>query len=411
MEYKITMPVLSDTMEKGKLIKWHVSEGQRVKKGDVIAEVESDKAIMEVQTFKDGIVKKLLVKEGEEVPVKSPIAIIDTSAKEEAQPKEIAVQESAVTAQKSVAPTQSLPPELAAILPSQTQQPSQQRSEKGEKVSIAKGVASPAARVEAKRVGIDIEKLQKERKLPKPAHLKDIQEEILKRYFTPKALKLLHTYALDPALFSLDHKVKEQEVLEYIKANNIPKIVPLSPNRLAIKSNVEASAKKPIYHIYETFTIDSPKDVKMTSYILKVIGDTMQNHPLTRAVLDGESYKIYPASNISVAVAKDDELYMVVCKNIESKTLQEIDAWVRGVKAKKYTPDDLSGSTFGLSNLGMFGIRAFDAMINKSDSGIAAFGKVQEGRVEVVFTFDHRILNGVDAAKFVDDLKNNFAKG
>ncbi|BCD68144.1 2-oxo acid dehydrogenase subunit E2 [Nitratiruptor sp. YY09-18] len=413
MEYKITMPVLSDTMEKGKLIKWHVNEGQQVKKGDVIAEVESDKAIMEVQTFKDGVVKKLLVKEGDEVPVKSPIAIIETATAQAhaqqtpSQPKEESHPQSSTS-------SQTLPPELAAILPTKTKElktQEQKETKASAVVKAVKGAASPAARVEAQKLGIDIEKLQAEQKLPKPAHLKDIKLEALKRYFTPKALELLQEYALDPSVFAHDHKIDADEVQAYIKSHNIPKTIPLSTNRLAVKSNVETAAKKPIYHVYETFTLNPPEDVKITAYLLKVIGDTMQNHPLTRAVLEDESYKIYPASNISVAVAKGDALYMVVCKNIESKNLKEIDTWVKEIKQRDYSPDDLQGSTFGLSNLGMFGIRAFDAMINKKDSGIAAFGKVDKNRVEAVFTFDHRILNGVDAAKFVSELKNNFAKG
>ena len=82
MEYKVIMPVLSDTMDKGKLVKWNVKEGQYVKEGDKIAEVESDKATMDVQTFKSGVVKKLLASVGDEVPVKSVIAIIDTEAKQ-----------------------------------------------------------------------------------------------------------------------------------------------------------------------------------------------------------------------------------------------------------------------------------------------------------------------------------------
>ncbi|BCD62269.1 pyruvate dehydrogenase E2 component [Nitratiruptor sp. YY08-26] len=402
MDYKIVMPVLSDTMDKGKLIKWHVHEGDIVHKGDVIAEVESDKAIMEVQTFKDGVVKKLLVKEGDEVPVKEPIAILDTqetavepqTPTKKEQPKE---ESSKQKKESKVSQKSEVPSILQELMPTST--------------PPVEGYASPAAKKAAAKANIDIETLQKEGALPKPAHLKDINEELLRRYFTPKALHLLKEFRIDVNSFSLDHKIDEDEVLKYIKTHNIPQVVALSSNRLAIKKNVEASAKKPIYHIYETFTLNLPANIKTTAYLLKIIGDTMQNHPLTRAILDGESYKIYPTSNISVAVAKKDALYMAVCKNIESKSLEEIDQWVRNIKTRDYTPDDLQGSTFGLSNLGMFGVKAFDAMINKKDSGIAAFGKVEENRVEVVFTFDHRILNGVDAAKFVSELKNNFAKG
>ena len=396
MDYKIIMPVLSDTMDKGKLIKWRVKEGDVVHKGDVIAEVESDKAIMEVQTFKDGVVKKLLVHEGDEVPVKEPIAIIDTEAVSQAstppaqKPKKEEKPKTTQTKPKPK-PQEEVPPIIEELL-----EP---------KKPLPKGSASPAAKKEAATLGIDIEELQKEQRLPTPAHIKDIQKIQLERYFTPKALKLLKEYNIEASNFSLDHKIDGDEVLSYIKANNIPKTLPLSSNRKAVRDNVEQTAKKPVYYVFETFDIKKYEGIKLTSLFLKAIGDAMQKHPLSRAVLSGDTYKIYPHSNISVAVAKEDALYMVVCKNIEEKSLKEIDAWVREVKKRSYTPDDLQGSTFGISNLGMFGIERFSAMINKQDCGIAAFGALQDSKIEVTFTFDHRILNGVDAAKFVIDIK------
>jgi len=400
MDYKIVMPVLSDTMDKGKLVEWHVKEGQAVKKGDVIAEVESDKAIMEVQTFKDGVVKKLLVKEGEEVPVKKPIAIIEVGAKTQisnepkpTEPKQTHPLQQEPKEIPKEPTTPPLPPVLEEILPPPS------------------GEASPAAKKAAARLGIDIEKLQKEGKLPKPAHIKDVQTEALKRYFTPKALKLLEDYSIDPHDFTLDHKIDTDEVMEYVKEHNIPKIVPLTSNQKAVAKTVEEAAKKPVYFIYETFHMRKYEGIKLTSLILKIMGDVMQRHPLTRAVLGGDSYKIYPHSNISVAVAREDGLFMAVCKNIEEKSLQEIDEWVRSIKSKQLTLEDLSGSTFGISNLGMFGTRRFSAMINKNDAGIAAFGTLKESQVEVTFTLDHRVLNGVDGAKFVADLKEAFSKG
>ncbi len=401
MEYKIVMPVLSDTMDKGKLIKWRVKEGDVVHKGDVIAEVESDKAIMEVQTFKDGIVKKLLVKEGEEVPVKTPIAIIETEAEAKAEPQK----ESKSQPQK----------------PKEQPQPTQKPKEEIKKAAPSvppiiqellttpvSGEASPAAKKKAAEAGIDIAALQAEGRLPKPAHLKDVEQEILKRYFTPKALKLLQEYGIDPESFSFDHKIDEEEVRAYILKHDVPQPLALSSNRKAVIANVQNSAKKPIYFVYETFDIKPYENIKLTSLLIKTIADVMQRHPLTRAKLEDDRYIIYPNSNISVAVAKGDDLYMVVCKKAQIKTLEQIDEWVRGLKDRTYTPEELSGSTFGISNLGMFGITRFSAMINKQDCGIAAFGALQQNRIEVTFTFDHRILNGVDAAKFVTDLKNSF---
>ena len=392
MEYKIVMPVLSDTMDKGKLIKWRVKEGDVVHKGDVIAEVESDKAIMEVQTFKDGVVKKLLVKEGEEVPIKTPIAIIETEAKEETpKPQSQKPKEAPTPKEETKKAAPSIPPIIQELLS-----------------TPVRGEASPAAKKAAAEAGIDIEALQAEGRLPRPAHLKDVEREILKRYFTPKALELLEEYRIDPENFSLDHKIDEEEVRAYILEHDIPQPFPLSSNRKAVIANVQNSAKKPVYFVYETFDIKPYENIKLTSLLIKTIADVMQRHPLTRARLQEDRYLIYPNSNISVAVAKGDELYMVVCKKAQSKTLEQIDEWVRGLKDRTYTPEELSGSTFGISNLGMYGITRFSAMINKQDCGIAAFGKLEQNKIKVTFTFDHTIVNGVDAAKFVTDLKTSF---
>ncbi len=391
MDYKIVMPVLSDTMQKGKLIRWRVHEGDRVHKGDVIAEVESDKAIMEVQTFQDGIVKKLLVKEGEEVPIQTPIAIIetDTNKKEALKPQQ---------PQTSISPKEepsTVPPVIQELL---TTSPH----------PLPQGEASAAAKKRAAELGIDIQKLHSQKQLPTPAHLHDIEEIALKRYFTPKALKLLQDYNIDPKTFRKNHKITDQEVMSYIKEHNIPYSVPLSANRKAVIQTVEYAAKKPIYFVFETFVLKKVPNYKITAILLKKLGDVMQKHPLTRAKLEQEYLKIYPHSNISVAVAKGEELYMVVCKNIEEKSLEEINIWLQEIKDKTYIPQDLLGSTFGISNLGMFGIERFSAMINKDDVGIAAFGALQDNTIAVTFTFDHRILNGLDAAKFIQDCKKAF---
>ena len=409
MDYEIIMPVLSDTMDKGKLVKWRVHEGDVVHKGDVIAEVESDKAIMEVQTFKDGVVKKLLVQEGQEVPVKAPIAIIDISAIQQTTTNEEKSQQTRIEQKQPSTerkpfpeepkkePSASVPPVIAELL--ETPSP-----------SLPKGEATPAAKKRAAELGIDIQKLQRENQLPKPAHIKDIEEVALKRYFTPKAFHLLQQYAIDPKNFSLDHKITYEEVKRYIKEHNIPQILPLSKNRVAVIENVQNSAKKPVYFLFEELHIKKYENIKLTSLLIKKLGNTMQKHPLTRAKLDGDRLKIYPHSNISVAVAKGDDLFMVVCKNVEERSLQEIDEWVRSLKNRTYSADELMGSTFGISNLGMFGVKRFTAMINKKDVGIAAFGVYENEKVAVTFTFDHRIMNGVDAAKFVNDLKSAFEK-
>ena len=384
MEYKVTMPILSDTMDKGKLIKWYVKVGDYVKKGDKLCEVESDKATMDIESFVDGVVKEILVKEGEEVPVKSVIAIIETTKQAQTQiqpqpqktPKETKKEEIDI--------------DIDEIINEVLQKPT--------------GSASPAAKKKAAELGINIEELQNKGELPRPAHLKDIETAALKRYFTPKALKLLDEYQISPNEFNLNHKITSSEVLEFIKNNNIPKRTKLSANQLAVIKNVENAIKKPTFFIFEEIEIQKKEGIKLTAQLIKALANAMQKNPLSRSILQNNELLTYPASNISVAVHRDDGLYMCVIKNAESKNLEEINEWLKTIKTKQLTIDDITGSTFGISNLGMFNIESFTALINDKDSGIAAFGKLQN-KIKVSFTFDHRILNGVEAAKFVNDFK------
>jgi pyruvate dehydrogenase E2 component (dihydrolipoamide acetyltransferase) len=381
MEYKVTMPILSDTMDKGKLIKWYVKVGDYVKKGDKLCVVESDKATMDIESFVEGVVKEILVKEGEEVPVKSVIAIIDTTAQ--------IPQPQIKTPQKET--KEEIEIDIDKIINEVLQKP--------------KGSASPAAKKKAAKLGIDIEELQKNGELPKPAHLKDIETVVLKKYFTPKALKLLNEYEISPDEFTLNHKITSAEVLEFIKTNNIPKKIKLSPNQLAVIKNVENAIKKPTFFVFEEIEIEKKEGIKLTAQIIKALANAMQKNPLSRSIIQNNELLTYPASNISVAVKRDDGLFMCVIKHAENKSLEEINEWLKEIKTKKLTIDDITGSTFGISNLGMFNIESFTALINDKDSAIAAFGKLKDGKIKVSFTIDHRILNGVDAAKFVNDFK------
>ncbi len=415
MEYKIVMPILSDTMDKGKLVKWYVKEGQYVKEGDKIAEVESDKATMDIQTFKSGVVKKLLVKEGEEVPVKSVIAIIDTEAKEvkSGEEKGKSAKEEVNREKKKERRDKEEGSEFQIANSEKKQnvqnsKPNVQNSSIHQSIhpsTLPKGSASPVAKKLASEYNIDIEKLQKENRLPTPVHEEDIKNYILKRYFTPAALKLLKEYEINPDEFELNHKIIKEEVLNYIKQNNIPKAVPLSANQKAVIKTVENAWSKPSYLMFDEIEVTKPQGIKLTAILIKALAIAMQKNPLTRSILKEDKLLTYPASNISVAVSRDDGLYMCVIKNAEDKSLQEINEWLKTIKTKRLTLDDLSGSTFGISNLGMFNVKRFTALINDKDCAIAAFGSLIDGKIKVTFTIDHRILNGVDTAKFVNDFK------
>ncbi len=397
MAYEIVMPQLSDSMDEGKLISWKIKPGDHVKKGDVIADVESDKAIMEVQSFKEGIVKSLSVKEGESVRVGSIIAVIDTDAKEPTAyvEKELPKEEKK-TDEKETKPQTSQTSFLDEILG----------------FDIVEGDASPKAKALAAQYKIDLQKLQKEGKLPIPAHQKDILDYRMEHYFTPKALQLLKQYKLDLSLFAEDKKHDSAEIISYIQSYDIPLPKEISPFQKALIKTVENSAKKPTYHLYDNIDatlILSHKKYSVSVWLIKLFAQAMMEHETFRSTLKQEHIITYPNASIALAIAHEDLLYMVVFKDANLLSVDEIDEKLKNyenkVKNKDITPKDMQGSTFAVSNLGMFGVERFDAMINADDSAIAAIGSGKENKISVTLTLDHRIINGYQAAKFMQTLK------
>ena len=398
--YEIVMPQLSDSMEEGKLISWKASVGQSVKNGDVIAEVESDKAIMELQTFKNGVVKELLVKEDDEVKIGTVIAHIETGA-------------GAFLEQKK--------PELEPkILPKEKDSPKKEETLKRiETINIShktQSGISPKARAKAAAIGVDVEKLQM--KMPqKVLHTEDVDAYVVEKYFTPKALKLLREYQLESTLFELNHKIDSDEVQAYIESYEIALPKPLSPMQKAIIANVTLSAQKPVYHLYESLDVklfEAYKKHTITAWLVKIFAKVMMQHESFRARLLDNSLSISPNASLSIAVADDKNLYMPVIKDANRLSITEIGAelisFERKLLSKSFTTQDMQGGTFGISNLGMLGVSRFDAMINKDESAIVAVGAIQDGHIKVTLTADHRLINGYEAALFMQDIKKELSE-
>ena len=452
MAYNIVMPQLSDSMEEGKLISWKVKPGDHVKVGDTIAEVESDKAIMEVQTFHDGVVKELKVKEGESVPVGTVIAVIEEAeAKPAASNEELGTRNEEPKGKPTVSnekiedrneklkegPKASNERRAEPKSESSTLQPSNDKeaqsavqttndtksildellgeTEPKESTHSAEaGVASPKARALAAKYGLNIEALQKEENLPTPAHEADIKKYYYRRYFTAKALKLLQEYNLSPELFAVGKKHSEKEILEYIAEHEIPKTEPLDAMRKAIIATVTQAQQKPVYHIYDAIDAkllkaNESERYTLTVWLLKLFAEAMMRHEDFRKTLSESGFQLWPNASISLAMARGEALYMPVFRDLNRKSVDEIadelTAMKEKVKTGRVTPEDMKGSTFGISNLGMTGIERFDAMINAQDSGIAAIGSEVEGKISVTLTLDHRIINGWQGAQFMQTLK------
>jgi len=413
-------------MDEGQLIEWKIRPGEYVKNGDVIAEVESDKAVMEIQTFKSGTVKEIMVEAGKTVPVGTTIAIIDTEG--------VAATEKAMDTDQSESggrkpgerETQSkkTPKEVIQSKAGKTTtlQPSAldfilgaDRITASQGHSYTRGNASPRARSFAAQYGIDIEALQKEHKLPIPAHIADIKRYRLQRYFTPEALELLARYQLSDSLFDTEKKHDASEIMAYIQTHEIPLPQPFDNLHKSMIAMVEEAGKRPVYHIYDHIDTTllgehETKERTVTVWLLKLFAEAIMHHEAFRMTLASDGIRLWPNASISLAMANGESLYMPVFKDLNNKTItqiaKELNIYKKKVREKRLALEDLNGSTFGISNLGMTGIEAFDAMINREDSAIAAIGSDSDGKMmAITLTLDHRIVNGYQAAEFMQTIK------
>ncbi len=415
MEYKIVMPRLTDTMEVGKIIRWLKKVGDKVERNEPIVEVESDKAVMEVPSFQSGILVKILAEEGDEVPVGEPIAILET---EEEKAKEIVKkqEEKKALAEEKVEtkPKEEKKKEEEPVFPFEIEL----EEEKGEKLS--EGTASPSAKKLAKELGIDIEKLQEEGKLPSPAHEKDIKEYFYSQFFTKTAIELAKEYGVPLEeiykAYKDKKKIDKKLVQEYIEEKNIPKQEEINSVQKSLIQNLQKSLEIPVYHIFQDIDLSFIKwdeNKTLTAWIVKVIGDFMYQNKLLRTVYKDSKFVVYPSANISVAVAVEGKLYAPVIKRVNTLSVEEITKKLKEFKEKaekgSFSPEELTGGTFAVSNLGMFGIDAFDAIIPPNHAGIVAVGTEKEnGKTSFTFSFDHRVINGREGAIIVAELVKKF---
>ena len=421
MVYNVVMPQLSDSMEEGKLIEWKKKVGESVKVGDVIAEVESDKAIMEVQTFHAGVIKELLVKEGSTVPVKTVIAKIESqdvvkgSQKSEQKPKEHSQEKKSVPEEKKEKTLK----EPTKEAPHKEQPAEHKESAVAKELNVVpkslevpkESRISPKAKELVQEYKLDTKVLFKKYE-NETIHSQDVIEFIKERYFTPKALQVLNEYNIDIKEFQLDHKIDTEEINLFIHSHNLFKEVSLSSMQKAIIANVTASAQKPVYHIYESvdsMLLEKNKKHSITAWLVKIFAKVIMKYESFRSKLSDSKLLISPNANISVAVADEKNLYMPVIKGAQSLSIQEISQKLEEFKSKLHTTsfssEEMSGGNFGISNLGMLGLERFDAMINRDESGIVAVGAITDSKLNITLTIDHSLINGYEAALFVKDLK------
>jgi pyruvate dehydrogenase E2 component (dihydrolipoamide acetyltransferase) len=445
MATKVHMEALSPTMEEGQIVKWLKSEGDEVSNGDVLAEVETDKATMELVARGDGILRRILVEEGGNAPVGEVIAVIaaedeDISEFEggggdaddgEADDKEEASKADAESdddddedesddedeeeAEKKDAPEEDAEEDDEAAEPEDT--PDDEREVAADPAADGGRIkASPLARRLAEEEGLklsDIEGSGPGGRIVK----RDVEEAVEAGVGAEEAPAEAPTFAPE----------SEEDYED----------IPLSQMRKTIAKRLVQSIG-PVPHFFLTMDVDMTRAVEArarvnamlesegvkVSYndiILKATAMALKKHPECNAHWGGDHVRRFNRVHLGVAVAVEDGLITPIVRDAHLKGLAHIAQEVRELagraRKKRLKPDEYTGATFSVSNLGMFGIEEFTAVINPPEAGILAVGGMEERpvvvdgeldvqtRMKITMSCDHRVIDGAQGSRFLQTLK------
>ncbi len=429
----IRMPRMSDTMEEGNIIGWLKEEGEEVEAGETLAEVETDKATMELDSFFDGVLLHIAVKEGP-VPIDGVIAVIG----EEGEDWKAAIEEAKSTGNGESGAEEKEAEEKTVDTSGdlgETAEPAKEEVTAGDEKRIK---ASPLAKSMAKEAGIKLENvdgsgdggriikrdiealLEKQKQEPAapapaaPAPQQAPREEAPAPKEEPKPEVPSFTFA------GGEEQYEDQSISQMRKviARRLSESKFTAPHfYLTIKINMDKAIK-----IRKRVNEVAPTKISFNDFIVKASAAALRQHPAVNASWMEDKIRYHKDVNIGVAVAIDEGLMVPVIRYADMKTLSQINVEVKELagraKKRKLQPEEMQGNTFTISNLGMFGIEEFTAIINPPDACILAVGGIIEKAIvkngqivpgnmmKVTLSCDHRIVDGATGAQFLNTLKD-----
>jgi pyruvate dehydrogenase E2 component (dihydrolipoamide acetyltransferase) len=444
MPINILMPALSPTMEKGNLAKWLKKEGDKVKSGDVIAEIETDKATMEVEAVDEGTIAKILVPEGtQDVPVNDIIAVMAGDGEDvkaagagaAAAPAPKAAEATAAAPEAAAAPA--LAPKAAAqaaAAPAAAPAPAPQAAAPAPQVNgHARIFSSPLARRLAREAGIEIGRID-----GSGPHGRVVARDVE----SAKSGKGLKAPAAAPAgAPSIAPSMSDKQILALFEPGSY-EIVPHDGMRRTIAQRLTASVQT-VPHFYLTIDCDigkllaareeinaaAPKDkekkplykLSVNDFVIKAMAVALQRIPNANVSWTEAGMLKHKHSDIGVAVAMPGGLITPIIRNAEAKSLSTISGEMKDfaarARARKLKPEEYQGGTTAVSNLGMYGINHFTAVINPPHATILAVGASEEravvrgGKIEaahimsVTLSCDHRAVDGALGAELIGAFK------
>ncbi len=416
----VRLPKMSDTMTEGVIVKWNYKVGDSVKSGDILAEVETDKATMDMEVYAKGTLLHLALQEGEAAPVDSIIAVVGAAGEDFSSLLSAAPVSAAPAASIPVAPAAPTPAAAAVIAAEPiAQSVSAPVAESTTEVSTDgddRLKASPLAKKLAQDKGIDIHQVNGSGENGRIVK-KDIEN------FTPTASKPAPTSAaVNNAVVAVSgtegfHEVNVSQMRKTIAARLGESKFSAPHFYLTLEINMDkASVAR------EQMNTISDVKISMNDLVIKAAAAALRKNPNINSSWLGTKIRYNHHIHIGVAMAVEDGLLVPVVRFADNKSLSQISAEVKeyGKKAKekKLQPQDWSGNTFTISNLGMFGIDEFTAIINPPDACILAVGTVKDtvgvvnGEIKPVKTMkvtlscDHRVVDGTMGAQFLKTLKD-----
>ncbi len=418
MATKVHMEALSPTMEEGQVVKWLKSEGDGVKNGDIIAEIETDKATMELTARGDGILRVILVKEGGIAPVGNVIAVI---ASEDEDISEFTAAALAPSDGNGAGPMTSDDPQVEVEVVDVGSEP-EPVAPVGDDTGRIK--ASPLARRLAVESGLQLSAVAGSG--PAGRIIKRDVEAALAAGPSPAVVPVGISPSISPSVFT---SIAASEA-DY-------EDIPLTQMRKAIARRL-AESIGPVPHFFLTVDVDmgraiearrtinamleaEGKKISLNDLIIRATAAALRRHPACNAHWLGDAIRRFNRVHVGVAVAIDDGLITPIIRDADAKGVAQIATEIRELagraREKKLQPDEYTGATFTISNLGMFGIHEFTAVINPPEAGILAVGGVEEtpvvedgqvvirSRMKMTMSCDHRVIDGALGAAFLATLK------
>lgn len=441
---EVVMPRLSDTMEEGELSKWLKNEGDEITKGDILAEIETDKATMDLEAFESGVLEKHLVEAGAVVAIGTPVAIIgDGSGKADA-PKKDAPKQKAAKAKEEEAPAEE----------PQTEEPPAEEPPAEEPLVEEPPVEEPPAEEPLVEEPPKVASRNQPSDDPSAKEEAEPEDNVARPRMSPLARKIAKDHGLDPATIDgsgPQGRVVRADVEAAItsgpsaaseasstNAATTPGADEETPvNRIRKVAAKRLTESQAVPHFFLTSVVDvekllafradvneslEPQGIKVSvnDLFVRAAAVALRQHPEANASWGDDSIIRRANVNVGIAVATDSGLLVPVVHNADDKDLATIAEETVELAGKardgKLKPDEMTGGTFSISNLGMFGIDQFTAVINPPEAAILAVGAaspvpvlrdgqlVEVPKLKITLTVDHRVMDGAVAAGFLRDL-------